>query len=146
MDIALAHEDYPRNIQIGTNKAFAQHTEYHYVWAVDDRRYVCNKTTRDGLEGENLVINYLPTHAGHWYVATEGTFSAGVFHGRRQAFRTREQFYLAGFHNWQVNKESSDRASNWEDRDDYALRAETKIPDFAGFVTVTSHPQLALAA
>ncbi len=70
----------------------------------------------------------------------------GVFHGRREAFRTQEQFYLSGFHNWQLNRESSDRAADWEDRDGYALRAETKILGFSGFVSVTSHLQLALAA
>jgi hypothetical protein len=107
---------------------------------------VCDKTTSDGLPGEKLVINYKDTPEGIWYVATEGLLDAGVFTGRREAFRTQEHFYLPGWHDWQINKESSHRAANWEDRAGHALSAETRIPAGSGSVNLTSNLQLALEA
>ena len=72
-----------------------------------------------------------------WYAASEGQLSQSGdgqrFHGRQMVFRTQEQFWVAGEHEWQLNANSSATNTDdsvWGD----SMRAVTKVEEHAGVV------------
>ena len=67
-----------------------------------------------------------------WYVASEGQLSRSGdgqrFHGRQMVFRTRDQFWEAGEHEWQMNANSS--ATNTDDSVwGKSMRAVTQVDE-----------------
>ena len=101
---------------------------------------MCDKTTDAGFPGEILVIGIADSPTGQWYVAVEGTFTGAGFVPRRAAFRTQEDFWIASWHDWQVNRKNVGGEPDWDTRDDSQLSAETRVPP--GTITVALNEEL----
>ena len=90
------------------------------------------------VDGEVMAISVGSDELGNtWYAASEGQLSqpgdGQRFHGRQMVFRTREQFWVAGEHEWQMNANSSATNTDdsvWGD----SMRAVTKVDEHAGVV------------
>ena len=130
----------PTVIHIGTRKFFKQGKEYVYRWETTHSIFICDKTTDDGIAGENLVIGIADSPTGQWYVAVEGTFTGAGFVSRRAAFRTQEEFWSADWHDWQVNRNDGGGEPDWDTRDHSQLSAETRVPP--GTITVDLNEEL----
>ena len=124
----------PTVIHIGTSKFFKQGKEYVYRWETTHSIFICDKTTNDGINGENLVIVIEDSSTGQWYVAVEGALTDAGFVSRRAAFRTQEEFWSADWHDWQVNRNDGGGEPDWDTRDHSQLSAETRVPP--GTITV----------
>ena len=77
---------------------------------------------------------------GLWYVAVEGSLTRDASVGRRAAFRSREEFWSAGWHDWQVNRNNDSGEPDWDTQDDSQLSAESRVPP--GTVTVALDEEL----
>ena len=91
-------------------------TTYRFVQEI--QLYVCDQRTTTGVDGEVMAISISSDDDGNtWYAASEGQLSQSGdgqrFHGRQMVFRTQEQFWVAGEHEWQLNANSS--ATNTDD-------------------------------
>ena len=120
--------DMPTELHIGTRNAFRQGQQYVYRWQPTLSIFMCDQTTADGLEGEILVIVIEDSATGQWYVAVEGSLTTDAFVGRRAAFRSQEEFWSAGWHDWQVNRNNDGGEPDWDTRDHSQLSAETRVP------------------
>ena len=124
----------PTVIHIGTRNFFKQGKQYVYTWEPTHRIFMCDKTTDAGFPGEILVIRIADSSTGQWYVAVEGAWTGAGFESRRAAFRTQEEFWIADWHDWQVNRKNDGGEPDWDTRDHSQLRAETRVPP--GTITV----------
>ena len=83
------------------------------------------------LPGEVLLIASTDMGDGVWIVAAEGRREGGVFVARQAVFRTQENFWEAGQHYWQVNKNAGrlemGRVPEPEWDTEWALNAETRL-------------------
>ena len=118
----------PTEIHIGKNNFFKRGEQYVYRWNPTHMLLMCEKTTDAGFSGEILAF----MTKGNWYVAVEGRLGASGFEGRRPAFRTQEEFWRAGWHEWQVNQNDSGGDVDWDTES--CLHAETKVPGVGGAV------------
>ena len=129
--------ELPVTLTIGTQRAFDGGRQYTYHFMQEIQLYVCDKTTT-GVDGEVMAISISSDDDGKtWYVASEGQLSRSGdgqrFHGRQMVFRTRDQFWEAGEHEWQMNANSS--ATNTDDSVwGNSMRAVTKVDEDAGVV------------
>ena len=130
--------DMPTELHIGTRSAFMQGQQYVYRWQPTLSIFMCEQTTADGLEGEVLVIVIEDSATGQWYVAVEGSLTTDAFVGRRAAFRSQEEFWSAGWHDWQVNRNNDGGEPDWDIHS--PLRAETRVP--SGTVSVALYEGL----
>ena len=137
--------DMPTEIHIGTRNAFKQSRQYVYLWNHTLNIFVCDQTTADGLDGEKMVIVIADSASGQWYVAVEGAMTAHGFVGRRAAFRSQEEFWSAGWHDWQVNRNNDSGEPDWDTQDGSQLSAESRVPPRTGTVALDDQlRQLAL--
>ena len=137
--VAYSHPtQLPSTLSIGTEKAFAGGYEDNYRFVDEINMYVCDHQTTTSVDGEVMAISVGSDEYGNtWYAASEGQLSQSGdgqrFHGRQIVFRTQEQFWEPGSHEWQLNANSSATNTNntvWGDRMD-ALR---KVPENVGLV------------
>ena len=128
--------DLPKQISIGTAKAFKDGYAFHYtmtfIEGANDRGvYVCPTTTETGREGEQMFILF---SEGYWY-ACEGKFACpeNQFEIRQACFRTTADFWKSEWHSWEINSRRDNTpgrkytdgqwsAGEWSG----ALRCETK--------------------
>ena len=134
----------PSVIHIGTRKYYEQGQQYVYNWQPAQSIFMCDKTTQFGVGGQNLVIVINEISSVTWFVAVEGVLTDEGFTARRPAFRTREQFWTPGWHQWQLNKKVDGGDADWDTRADYLLSAKTKIPEDVRNVALTAGLHLAL--
>ena len=128
--------ELPAKLAIGTQKAFDEGYEYKYRFVEEISLYVCDDKTTTNVDGEVMAIEVGEDEYGNtWYAASEGQLSQSGdgqrFHGRQIVFRTQEQFWEPGTHEWQLNANSSATNTNntvWGDRMD----ALTKVPENVG--------------
>ena len=111
-------KELPVTLSIGTQRAFDGGYQYTYRFVREIQLYVCDQRTTTGVDGEVMAISISSDDDGNtWYAASEGQLSQSGdgqrFHGRQMVFRTQEQFWLAGEHEWQMNANSS--ATNTDD-------------------------------
>ena len=111
-------KELPVTLSIGTRRAFDGGYQYTYRFVQEIQLYVCDQRTTTGVDGEVMAISISSDDDGNtWYVASEGQLSGSGdgqrFHGRQMVFRTRDQFWEAGEHEWQMNANSS--ATNTDD-------------------------------
>ncbi len=111
-------KELPAKLAIGTQKAFDEGYEYKYRFVEEIKLYVCDERTTTRVDGEVMAISMgSDEHGNTWYAASEGQLSQSGdgqrFHGRQMVFRTRDQFWAAGEHAWQMNANSS--ATNTDD-------------------------------
>ena len=111
-------KELPATLSIGTQSAFDGGYQYTYRFVQEIQLYVCDQRTTTGVDGEVMAISISSDDDGKtWYVASEGQLSRSGdgqrFHGRQMVFRTRDQFWEAGEHEWQMNANSS--ATNTDD-------------------------------
>ena len=124
---------------IGTQKAFDEGYEYKYRFMEDINRYVCDHKTTTSVDGEVMAIELGSDELGNtWYAASEGQLSQSGdgqrFHGRQIVFRTQEQFWEPGTHEWQLNANSSATNTDntvWGDN----MSALTKVPENVSVVS-----------
>ena len=136
MSTVLLWLDCGLTLSVGTKKAFAGGYEYNYRVADDINMYVCDHQTTTSVDGEVMAISVgSDEHGNTWYAASEGQLSQSGdgqrFHGRQIFFRTQEQFWEPGSHEWQLNANSSATNTNntvWGDRMD----ALTKVLENVG--------------
>jgi hypothetical protein len=103
MVLASPYSGFRHRIAIGTKKAFQEGYAFQYDM-IDDGAYVCRTTTETGLEGEVMFFVQIDEGATAWHVACEGTIlQDGSFEIRQPCFRTRENFWEAGWHAWECN-------------------------------------------
>ena len=101
--------------------------------------YVCDHQTTTSVDGEVMAISVGSDEYGNtWYAASEGQLSQSGdgqrFHGRQMVFRTRDQFWEAGEHEWQMNANCS--ATNTDDSAwGEILSAVTQVDEHSGVVT-----------
>ena len=95
-------------IHIGTKTAFEQNYFHEYGLNPASGAYSCSKTTDNGLQGEISVLSKTQSTDGAWCTAVEGRVNDdNEFVPRQSVFRTQENFWEAGWHNWQVNEAAS---------------------------------------
>ena len=131
-------KELPANLSIGTQKAFDEGYEYKYRFVEEISLYVCDDKTTTSVDGEVMAIEVCEDEYGNtWYAASEGQLSQSGdgqrFHGRQIVFRTREQFWVPGTHEWQMNANSSATNTNnniWGD----SMQAVTKVAEDASMV------------
>ena len=124
----------PTEIHIGTRSAFRQAKHYVYRWEPTLSILMCDQTTSEALVGEKLVIVVDDSATGKWFVAVEGSLTTHGFVGRRAAFRSQEDFWSEGWHDWQVNRNNVAGEPDWDTEHYSPLSAETRVPP--GTVTV----------
>ena len=132
-------KELPATLSIGTQKAFEGGYEYKYRFVEEINLYVCDHQTTTSVDGEVMAISVGSDELGNtWYAASEGQLSQSGdgqrFHGRQIVFRTQEQFWEPGTHEWQLNANSSATNTNntvWGDRMD----ALTKVPEDVSVVS-----------
>ena len=105
-------KELPVTLSIGTQRAFDGGYQYTYRFVQEIQLYVCDQRTTTGVDGEVMAISISSDDDGNtWYAASEGQLSQSGdgqrFHGRQMVFRTRDQFWEAGEHEWQMNANSS---------------------------------------
>ena len=118
---------------IGTQKAFDEGYEYKYRFVEEISLYVCDDKTTTSVDGEAMAIEVGEDKYGNtWYAASEGQLSQSGdgqrFHGRQIVFRTQEQFWEPGTHEWQLNANSSATNTNNIVWGAY-MDALTKVPE-----------------
>ena len=126
-------KELPAKLAIGTQKAFDEGYEYKYRFVEEISLYVCDDKTTTSVDGEVMAIEVGEDEYGNtWYAASEGQLSQSGdgqrFHGRQIVFRTREQFWEHGTHEWQMNANSSATNTDntvWGD----SMDALTKVPE-----------------
>ena len=131
-------KELPATLSIGTQKAFDEGYEYKYRFVEEINLYVCDDQTTTRVDGEVMAISIgSDEHGNTWYAASEGQLSQSGdgqrFHGRQIVFRTREQFWVPGTHEWQMNANSSATNTNnniWGD----SMQAVTKVAEDASMV------------
>ena len=111
-------KELPVTLSIGTQRAFDGGYQYTYRFVQEIQLYVCDQRTTTGVDGEVMAISISSDDDGNtWYAASEGQLSRSGdgqrFHGRQMVFRTRDQFWEAGEHEWQMNANGS--ATNTDD-------------------------------
>ena len=132
-------KELPVTLSIGTQRAFDGGYQYTYRFVQEIQLYVCDQRTTTGVDGEVMAISISSDDDGNtWYVASEGQLLGSGdgqrFHGRQMVFRTRDQFWEAGEHEWQMNANSS--ATNTDDsRWGDTLRAVTQVDEGVDVVT-----------
>ena len=134
------HIAVPTEIHIGTRDFFQRGEQYIYHWEPSLDGFLCDNPTDVGLPGENLLITRKEDYdqGGNWWVAMEGVWQEDShFHCRRGAFRTQEEFWIAGWHDWQVNRCTDDGEDDWNRLDPSILRAQTRVPPGTINVTLT---------
>ena len=112
MAVCSEPKELPATLSIGTQRAFEGGYEYKYRFVEEINMYVCDHQTTTSVDGEVMAISVGSDEYGNtWYAASEGQLSQSAdgqrFHGRQMVFRTQEQFWLAGEHEWQMNANSS---------------------------------------
>ena len=110
----------PEAVTIGIPQAQEQERSLRYVlyaiWYENEPcgMYVCDGKTKIGLPGERIFIL---GHGKYWY-ACEGKIAAGQLKIRQSCFRTQEEFYKTGDHNWQTNlSRHNDDTVIWQNGD-----------------------------
>lgn len=128
IDRPMAAMELPSTLSIGTPTAFGGYYEYHFRFVGEINMYVCDYQTTTHVPGEVMALQAGSDENGNtWYLASEGRLSPRRFHGRQIVFRTREQFWVPGTHEWQLNANiSATNTDNtlWGDHMD----ALTKVP------------------
>ena len=132
-------KEMPATLSIGTQKAFVEGCQYKYRFVEELKLYLCHERTSTWVDGEVMAISMgSDDHGNTWYAASEGQLSQSGdgqrFHGRQIVFRTQEQFWEPGEHEWQLNANSSATNTNntvWGDRTD----ALTKVPENVSVVS-----------
>ena len=122
-----SHGVYPEQLWIATQKAYTQQWPFPYV--LFDGINVCNtQTTQNGQLGEILAILPADSATGSWFVAFEGKMVGSQFVPRQACFRTKEQFWEAGWHNWETNQKvcKDDQAPDPEWDAEWSLNCQTK--------------------
>ena len=79
--LAIRDSSMPPNIFIGTRNVFQKGEPFAYIFHEGVQAYICDKTTDNGLPGENLAIVSSTDAGGHWYAATEGVHPGRQFRG-----------------------------------------------------------------
>ena len=126
-------KELPVTLSIGTQKAFDEGYECKYRFVEEIQLYVCDERTTTRVDGEVMAISMgSDDHGNTWYAASEGQLSQSGdgqrFHGRQMVFRTQEQFWVAGEHEWQLNANSS--ATNTDDSVwGKSMRAVTQVDE-----------------
>ena len=131
-------KELPAKLAIGTQKAFDEGYEYKYRFMDDINLYVCDHKTTTNVDGEVMAIEVGEDEYGNtWYAASEGQLSQSGdgqrFHGRQIVFRTQEQFWEPGTHEWQLNANSSPTNSINNVWGAY-MDAITQVPDDVSLV------------
>ena len=116
--VAVNPAQLPVTLSIGTGGVFDEGRAYNYRFVDEISMYVCDHQTTTSVDGEVMAISVGSDELGNtWYAASEGQLSQSGdgqrFHGRQIVFRTREQFWVPGTHEWQMNANSS--ATNTDD-------------------------------
>ena len=134
IDRPMAAMELPSTLSIGTPTAFGGYYEYHFRFVDEINMYVCDYQTTTHVPGEVMALQAGSDENGNtWYLASEGRLSPRRFHGRQIVFRTREQFWVPGTHEWQMNANSSAINTNnniWGD----SMQAVTKVAEDASMV------------
>ena len=125
----------PVTLSIGTKAAFQNGSKYDHRFVNEIQMYLCDTHTTTGVSGEVMTIQTCADEDDKtWYCAWEGQMDGSGFHGRQMAFRTRERFWEAGTHVWQVNANSSGTNTDnttWSGE----LSASTRVPQGVAMVT-----------
>jgi hypothetical protein len=137
MPLFAVGAEMPPRIEIGTKAAYRGNNQYPYELNDTTHCYVCEKTTQNGRANEVIVLDQFDMADGTFFVAVEGEVIEGAFKARQMAFRTQAEFWVAGWHEWQVNSASCNSLScpppDWDL--DSVLHAETKVP-YGGMLTI----------
>ncbi|CAE8598074.1 unnamed protein product [Polarella glacialis] len=97
----------PPTIWIGTNQAFLNDYAFQYH-LISNSYYLCRTATETGLPNEVLFFVEVVNRGTIWHVACEGIIHAnGSRMIRQPCFRTTEDFWEEGWHDWECNTNRS---------------------------------------
>lgn len=117
--------------------------EFVYTWQPASGIFVCLEIPYAGEEKEVSVIKTDLSEPKVWFVLVQGHLEKSVFRPDREAFRTQEEFWIADYHEWQVNQNDAGGVSVWQVSEPYLLTALTFIPSETAVVSLCARLQLA---